>query len=168
MSDIASNDLALEHTPRGSPSPPHNQDILPETTESYAPAATEAYTEQGVNELEELIYESEAPATPVPPSLTSSPSATVTRTVAIIKPHALPHRFDIEHKISEAGFEVRPPHFVMPASGFPAATWADANLTRYDRDRTQIVKERQMEFDVETDPETLYELFGDDYECFAE
>lgn len=56
----------------------------------------------------------------------------------------------------------------MPASGFPAATWADANLTRYDRDRTQIVKERQMEFDVETDPETLYELFGDDYECFAE
>ncbi|KZT73714.1 nucleoside diphosphate kinase, partial [Daedalea quercina L-15889] len=59
-----------------------------------------------------------------------------TRTVAIIKPHALPHRFDIEHRISEAGFE--------------------------------IVKERQMEFDVETDPETLYELFGDDCECFAE
>jgi hypothetical protein len=32
----------------------------------------------------------------------------------------------------------------------------------------QIVKERQMEFDVETDPQTLFELFGDDYECFAE
>ncbi|TFY68755.1 hypothetical protein EVJ58_g811 [Rhodofomes roseus] len=31
-----------------------------------------------------------------------------------------------------------------------------------------IVKERQMEFDVETDPETMYDLFGDDYECFAE
>ena len=32
----------------------------------------------------------------------------------------------------------------------------------------QIVKERQMEFDTETDPETLYELFGDDYRSFAE
>lgn len=108
MSDVAPNDLALEHTPRGSPSPPHNQDILPETTESYTPAATETYAEQGVNDHEEPAYEPEAPATPVPPSLTSSPSATVTRTVAIIKPHALPHRFDIEHRISEAGFEVRP------------------------------------------------------------
>ena len=36
----------------------------------------------------------------------SSPAAT-TRTVAIIKNHALNHRFDIEHRISEAGFEVR-------------------------------------------------------------
>ena len=35
-------------------------------------------------------------------------------------------------------------------------------------DATQIVKERQMEFDVETDPDTLYEIFGDDYESFAE
>ena len=25
-----------------------------------------------------------------------------------------------------------------------------------------------MEFDVETDPDTLFELFGDDYESFAE
>lgn len=25
-----------------------------------------------------------------------------------------------------------------------------------------------MEFDVETDPDTLFELFGDDYVCFAE
>ena len=108
MSDIASNDLALEHTPRGSPSPPHYQDTMPETTESYAPAATEPYAEQGRNEYEEPTYEPEAPATPVPSSLTSSPSATLTRTVAIIKPHALSHRFDIEHRISEAGFEVRP------------------------------------------------------------
>lgn len=61
---------------------------------------------------------------------------TPTRTVAIIKPHALQSRFDIEPRISQAGFE--------------------------------IVKERQMEFDVETDPETLYELFGDDAECFAD
>ncbi|KAI0768990.1 hypothetical protein BD413DRAFT_86154 [Trametes elegans] len=32
----------------------------------------------------------------------------------------------------------------------------------------QIVKERQMEFDVETDPDTLFELFGSDFESFAE
>lgn len=25
-----------------------------------------------------------------------------------------------------------------------------------------------MEFDVETDPDTMFELFGDDYVCFAE
>jgi len=30
-----------------------------------------------------------------------------TRTVAIVKNHALPHRLDIEPRISEAGFEVR-------------------------------------------------------------
>ena len=35
-------------------------------------------------------------------------------------------------------------------------------------DATQIVKERQMEFDIETDPDTLFELFGPDYESFAE
>ncbi|CAL1713159.1 unnamed protein product [Somion occarium] len=67
-----------------------------------------------------------------------SPAANAkrTRTVAIIKTHALEHRFDIEPRISEAGFE--------------------------------IVKERQMEFDIETDPETMYELFGDDYVSFGE
>src|SRR6266550_773772 len=32
----------------------------------------------------------------------------------------------------------------------------------------QIVKERQMEFDTETDPDTLYELFGDDATSFSE
>lgn len=32
----------------------------------------------------------------------------------------------------------------------------------------QIVKERQMEFDVDSDPDTLYDLFGDDFETFAE
>ncbi|THU87024.1 hypothetical protein K435DRAFT_793779 [Dendrothele bispora CBS 962.96] len=60
----------------------------------------------------------------------------MTRTVAIIKHHALSHRFDIEPRIQEASFE--------------------------------IVKERQMEFDVESDPETLYELFGEDAESLGE
>ncbi|KAJ7109742.1 hypothetical protein C8R43DRAFT_904634 [Mycena crocata] len=67
-----------------------------------------------------------------PPPNTNAP----TRTVAIIKHHALNHRFDIERRIQEASFE--------------------------------IVKERQMEFDVETDPETLYELFGEDAESLGE
>jgi nucleoside diphosphate kinase len=71
----------------------------------------------------------DAPGTPVAPSSTS-------RTVAIIKTHALVHRFDIEPRIQETGFE--------------------------------IVKERQMEFDTETDPDTLYELFGDDTPSLAE
>jgi len=75
---------------------------------------------------------------PTPPQLSRSTSSTtsVTRTVAIIKPHALAHRFDIERRIQEASFE--------------------------------IVKERQMEFDTETDPDTLYELFGEDADAFAE
>ncbi|EIW59460.1 uncharacterized protein TRAVEDRAFT_71518 [Trametes versicolor FP-101664 SS1] len=68
--------------------------------------------------------------------IVSSPVSLPTRTVAIIKHHALNHRFDIELRISDAGFE--------------------------------IVKERQMEFDVETDPDTLFELFGPDFESFAE
>jgi nucleoside diphosphate kinase len=73
-----------------------------------------------------------------PPSGMSTPSSggPITRTVAIIKNHALQARFDIEGLISEAKFE--------------------------------IVKERQMEFDTETDPETLFELFGQDAECFSE
>ncbi|KAJ6613273.1 hypothetical protein B0H10DRAFT_241807 [Mycena sp. CBHHK59/15] len=32
----------------------------------------------------------------------------------------------------------------------------------------EIVKERQMEFDVETDPDTLYELFGEDADSLGE
>ncbi|KAJ3525145.1 hypothetical protein NMY22_g10694 [Coprinellus aureogranulatus] len=66
----------------------------------------------------------------------SSPRTPVTRTVAIIKHHALEHRFEIERRIQEAGFE--------------------------------IVKERQMEFDTETDPETLEELFGEDTHSLSE
>ncbi|CDO71413.1 hypothetical protein BN946_scf184909.g7 [Trametes cinnabarina] len=74
--------------------------------------------------------------TQAPGEILSSPVTPPTRTVAIIKNHALNHRFDIELRISDAGFE--------------------------------IVKERQMEFDIETDPETLFELFGSDFESFAE
>ncbi|KAF9267385.1 hypothetical protein L218DRAFT_894620 [Marasmius fiardii PR-910] len=77
-------------------------------------------------------YSNDSPATP---QLPEAPQK-LTRTVAIIKHHALPHRFDIEPRIQEASFE--------------------------------IVKERQMEFDVETDPETLYELFGEDAESLGE
>lgn len=40
--------------------------------------------------------------------IVSSPVFPPTRTVAIIKHHALNHRFDIELRISDAGFEVRP------------------------------------------------------------
>lgn len=50
---------------------------------------------------EDVNVPEEAPLTPIP----TSPSST-TRTVAIIKTHALDHRFDIEQRISEAGFEV--------------------------------------------------------------
>ena len=46
----------------------------------------------------------EVPTTP----LLNSPVSKSTRTVAIIKNHALNHRFDIELRISEAGFEVSP------------------------------------------------------------
>ncbi|KAF8158148.1 hypothetical protein B0H34DRAFT_674617 [Crassisporium funariophilum] len=69
-------------------------------------------------------------------SMSSNGNSPVTRTVAIIKTHALDHRFEIERRIQEASFE--------------------------------IVKERQMEFDTETDPDTLYELFGEDADSFAE
>ncbi|KAJ7784554.1 hypothetical protein B0H16DRAFT_1356652 [Mycena metata] len=73
---------------------------------------------------------------PLSPDSTQPPANSSTRTVAIIKNHALNHRFDIERRIQEASFE--------------------------------IVKERQMEFDVESDPETLYELFGEDADSLGE
>ncbi|KAL4075141.1 hypothetical protein V8B97DRAFT_2085979 [Scleroderma yunnanense] len=69
-----------------------------------------------------------SPDIPAPRSL--PPSSALTRTIAILKTHALQHRLDIEPRLLEASFEV--------------------------------VKERRMVFDTETDPETLYELFGDD------
>ncbi|EGN97859.1 hypothetical protein SERLA73DRAFT_168981 [Serpula lacrymans var. lacrymans S7.3] len=76
-----------------------------------------------------------SPNSATSPALGGSPAA-VTRTVAIIKNHALQNRLDIEPRILEAGFE--------------------------------IVKERQMEFDTESDPETYYELFGDDARSLAD
>ncbi|KAI5991685.1 hypothetical protein F5J12DRAFT_726513 [Pisolithus orientalis] len=60
----------------------------------------------------------------------------MSRTVAIIKTHAVPRRLDIEHGLLEAKFE--------------------------------IVKERPMEFDTETDPETFYELFDSDANFLSE
>ena len=42
----------------------------------------------------------------VPRSRTSTGATTMTRTVVIIKTHALNHRFDIERRIQEASFEV--------------------------------------------------------------
>ncbi|KAI5989890.1 hypothetical protein EDD15DRAFT_2282458 [Pisolithus albus] len=60
----------------------------------------------------------------------------MSRTVAIIKTHALQHRLDIEHRLLEAKFE--------------------------------IVKERPMEFDTETDPEPFYELFDSDASFLSE
>ncbi|KAJ3791231.1 hypothetical protein GGU10DRAFT_338229 [Lentinula aff. detonsa] len=82
---------------------------------------------------EETVFaDNEEASVPLAPA---TPQPKITRTVAIIKNHALGHRFDIESKIQEASFE--------------------------------IVKERQMEFDV-SDPDTLYELFGEDAESFSE
>jgi hypothetical protein len=80
-----------------------------------------------------------------------------TRTVAIVKKHALHNRLDIEPRIFEAGFEVRQPHSHL-------VTVEALNSSRI----LQIVKERQMEFDMESDPEVMYDLFGDDAACFAE
>ncbi|KAF9475651.1 hypothetical protein BDN70DRAFT_923851 [Pholiota conissans] len=94
----------------------------------HSPERHEEQYEQ--EEFEENVATSE----PLQASVSSS--SPITRTVAIIKPHALRHRFDIERRIQEASFE--------------------------------IVKERQMEFDTETDPDTLYELFGEDADSLAE
>ncbi|KAF4590165.1 hypothetical protein EYR40_009436 [Pleurotus pulmonarius] len=81
-------------------------------------------------------YDEEAIMTPQMLPISRSTSSKITRTVAIIKTHALSHRFEVEARIQEAGFE--------------------------------IVKERQMVFDTETDPETLDELFGEDARSLAE
>ncbi|KAG6854655.1 hypothetical protein C0991_003303 [Blastosporella zonata] len=81
----------------------------------------------------DTLYAEDSPAMMLQRSPSNYP---ITRTVAIIKPHALEYRFEIEQRIQEASFE--------------------------------IVKERQMEFDTETDPDTLYELFGEDARSFSE
>ncbi|KDR82820.1 hypothetical protein GALMADRAFT_220820 [Galerina marginata CBS 339.88] len=112
------------------PTPPsHTPDV-------YEHEEVEVVHELHGHEVEE--EELDGTRTPEPLGLQTSTSSltSVTRTVAIIKPHALAHRFDIEKRIQEASFE--------------------------------IVKERQMEFDTETDPDTLYELFGEDADALAE
>lgn len=57
---------------------------------------------------EHVEVEEEGSLTPGPVQVSSSTSSlsSITRTVAIIKPHALAHRFDIEKHIQEASFEV--------------------------------------------------------------
>lgn len=92
---------------------------------------------------------------PLSPNGRPSPNS-ITRTVAIIKNHALGHRFDIERRIQEASFEV----------GSTSCLWNEFEEA-YSSSH-QIVKERQMEFDVESDPETLYELFGEDADSLGE
>lgn len=96
MSDSLDFALSPEHSPARSPlaSPPHDDVPL---SEPLTESETHFETPQEV----------EAPSTPVPPSRSTSYSLPPTRTVAIIKAHAMDHRFDIEQRISEAGFEVR-------------------------------------------------------------
>ncbi|KAF8903148.1 hypothetical protein CPB84DRAFT_1845973 [Gymnopilus junonius] len=113
----------------------------PETPDAQYDSEVDQHHElQLEHELEHEYVEAEEEGsrTPGPVQVSSSTSSlsSITRTVAIIKPHALAHRFDIERRIQEASFE--------------------------------IVKERQMEFDTETDPDTLYELFGQDADALAE
>lgn len=67
-----------------------------------------------------------------PSTAPGTPNSKKTRTLAIIKPHALRHRLTIEPRILEAGFE--------------------------------IIKERMMQFDSDSDRDYLDELFGADAE----
>ena len=55
----------------------------------------------GISTTNDDAYHSSTP-TPTSPLVNVA-----TRTVAIIKPHAVDHRFEIEHRITEAKFEVR-------------------------------------------------------------
>lgn len=112
----------------------------------------------------------------------SSPSlSTLTRTVAIIKTHALEQRLEIEPRILEANFEVSDqfqPFQVFPVKPIyfqtciplPRGLADPPSMTDMGTYQiySQIVKERQMEFDTETDPETFYELFGDDARFLGE
>jgi hypothetical protein len=58
---------------------------------------------------EHLQYDHDGPVAHPPALLsrTSLGTSAVTRTVAIIKTHALNRRFEIERRIQEASFEVR-------------------------------------------------------------
>ena len=92
----------------------------------------------------------------------------ITRTVAIIKNHALKYRLTIERRIEEAGFEVRSLHnsllLFLPTA--PDSMQQPNPLTLYNS--PQIVKERQMEFADNSDKEFLDELFGIDSDSLFE
>lgn len=59
-------------------------------------------TPNGLHFASDLVPDQERPS-----SSSMARTVPVTRTVAIIKNHALQHRFDIEPRIQEASFEVR-------------------------------------------------------------
>lgn len=73
-------------------------------------------TEIMTTDPDELAVADQLQLDPAPPPATvTSPRAELpTRTVAIIKHHALDHRLDIEPRISEAGFEARSPSISLP------------------------------------------------------
>lgn len=66
---------------------------------------------------EETIHIDYEQATVTPAPATPQPQPKITRTVAIIKHHALIHRFDIEARIQEATFEAST--FFNPTSQVP-------------------------------------------------
>lgn len=55
----------------------------------------------------DALYDDEPNAASPPSGPTTPSSSYPTRTLVIIKTHALAHRFDIEPRIQAAGFEVR-------------------------------------------------------------
>ena len=87
--------------------------------------------------------------------------ANPTRTLAIIKHHALQHRLAIERRILEASFEAR--HLYTLHSSCPFI-----DFIFMEKIIIQIVKERQMEFDTDSDHEFLQELFGRDADSLFE
>lgn len=83
------------------------------TSQSHSPERLQDQYEQ--QELED------SSATPEPMQASVSSSSPITRTVAIIKPHALQHRFDIERRIQEASFEVCVAPYLMLACSIDCA-----------------------------------------------
>jgi hypothetical protein len=80
-------------------------------------------------QVSRVLEQDQTVTLPSPP-----PPHSPTRTVAIIKNHALQHRFDIEGRISEAGFEVNPsfrpiwastPHVLFGGGGSACEAPAD-------------------------------------------
>jgi hypothetical protein len=82
------------------------------------------------------------PSSPTPPahseqdptSPAEDPPHVISRTVAIIKTHALDHRLDIEPRIYEAGFEVRfIYHFLLNLTRFLDCKGAPDGIRHGDR-----------------------------------